>query len=141
MVELGHLQIQLSTQGLKYGQYRQGHRNRPETGTFSRNRWPAYRILQVGQRRERRSRHIEAVTLHLGDPSMPPGLRDGLGRSFNQRLELAIGAHGELLDDHVGQDALAALDLRNIVAELSQLCRQVRVPVSTPCAPRNRRAR
>jgi hypothetical protein len=57
---------------------------------------------------------------------MPQGLRDGLGRSFNQRLELAIGGQGKLLDDRGGQNALAISEVSHIIAELAQLCRQGR---------------
>ncbi len=38
---------------------------------------------------------------------MPPGLCDRLARSFEQRLELAIGGQGELLGDRSRQNPIA----------------------------------
>ena len=42
---------------------------------------------------------------------MPPGLCDRLGRSFDLRLEFAIGGQGKPLSDRSGHDSLALAHL------------------------------
>jgi hypothetical protein len=103
--------------------------NRSGNRNFSR---PMSRSAQEGS-----SSQAEPVALHHDDPGMPPGLCDRLGRSLDQRLELAIASQGKVLSDRGGQDSPRS---RTSKPSFPSSAGKVESGKHL-CAPRDRRAR